>query len=70
MNNRINNNGYICPRCGSRDISEFDDFISCNKCNLDFDKKFLGVIDNENILSRQDLKGTVDVFDDDDEKNR
>lgn len=53
---------YKCPRCESEDILEFDNFISCYKCHLDFDKKFLGVINDENILAREELKGIFDTF--------
>ncbi|NVM35483.1 MAG: hypothetical protein HWN81_07795 [Candidatus Lokiarchaeota archaeon] len=62
MVNPVKRIKFLCPRCKSEDILEFDDFISCNKCDLDFDKEFLGVIDNENILSRQELKGIIDAF--------
>ena len=62
MDNPAKRIKFICPRCRSEDILEFDDFISCNKCDLDFDKDFLGVIDNENILARQELKGIIDAF--------
>lgn len=62
MDNSVKSFKFICPRCKSEDILEFDDFISCNKCNLDFDKEFLGIIDNENILARGELKGIIDAF--------
>ena len=62
MDNPVKRITFICPGCKSEDILEFDDFISCNKCDLDFDKDFLGVIDNENILARQELKGIIDAF--------
>jgi hypothetical protein len=46
-----------CPRCRSKDIIEYDDFIECPKCDLEFDKEFLGVIPDEDILARQELIG-------------
>ncbi|MFX1315693.1 MAG: hypothetical protein ACFE9T_07505 [Promethearchaeota archaeon] len=55
---------FHCPRCKSKEILEYDTFIECKKCNLEFDKKFLGKIDDENILSRQELKGFYESFDD------
>ena len=62
MDNPVKRITFICPRCKSEDILEFDDFISCNKCYLDFDKEFLGVNDNENILARKELKRIIDAF--------
>lgn len=62
MDNPVKRIKFICPRCKSEDILEFEDFISCNKCDLDFDKEFLGEIDNENILARKELKGIIDAF--------
>ncbi|MFX1411236.1 MAG: hypothetical protein ACFFA6_12880 [Promethearchaeota archaeon] len=55
---------FHCPRCKSKEIFEYDTFIECKKCNLDFDKEFLGKIDDENILARQELKGFYESFDD------
>ncbi len=60
--NRVNKIKYKCPRCKSEDILEFDNFISCNKCHLAFDKDFLGVINDENILAREELKVFFDAF--------
>lgn len=59
---------YKCPRCKSEHILEFDEFIKCSECDLDFDKEFLGVIDDENVLARQELKGIVDAFDEEEKK--
>lgn len=66
MHNRINRFNYRCPRCNSQDILEFEDFFSCNKCNLVWYKVILGEIDIENILARQELKGMCDAFNDED----
>lgn len=49
---------------------EYDDFISYNKCKLDFDKQCLEVINHENILTRQELKGFVDSFKEEEEKKK
>jgi hypothetical protein len=53
---------FHCPRCRSKDIIEYDDFIECPKCDLEFDKEFLGVIPDEDILSRQELIGISNTF--------
>ena len=54
---------YHCPACKSSDIIENEETIHCPKCNLDFYKKHLGVFDDENILSVQELGGVGDSFD-------
>ena len=53
-----------CPRCKSRDIVDHEDYITCLKCNLDFFKEFLGEINDENILAKQELEGFMDAFKD------
>ncbi len=65
-----NNNDRVfhCPACKNEDIIEFTDHIHCPICNLDYDKEFLGVMDDENMLSRQELGGIVNAFDDEDKK--
>jgi hypothetical protein len=54
---------YHCPACKSSDIIENEGTIHCPKCKLDFNKEHLGKIDDENILSVQELGGFVDSFD-------
>ena len=54
-----------CPVCHSEDIIEFDDYIHCLSCKLEFFTEFLGSdIDEENILSTQELKGFAESFSD------
>ncbi|MFX1411175.1 MAG: hypothetical protein ACFFA6_12550 [Promethearchaeota archaeon] len=60
---------YLCPRCGSKEIIIYEKFIECKDCNLEFDKKFIGVINNGNILARQEIKGFIDTYDDIDDYN-
>lgn len=60
---------YYCPRCKNEKIIDFNDFIHCPKCNLDFDKEFFDVVDDENMLSRQELGGFIDAFNDEKKKN-
>ncbi|MFX1364654.1 MAG: hypothetical protein ACFFCE_12770 [Promethearchaeota archaeon] len=62
MYKKVNKKKYKCPRCKSENILEFDTFITCNKCHLDFDKYHLGIIDDENILAHEELKGFFDAF--------
>ncbi|MFX1365819.1 MAG: hypothetical protein ACFFCE_00340 [Promethearchaeota archaeon] len=57
-----------CPRCGNAKIIDYFNLIYCPVCKLDFDKKFLGVFDNKNILSLQELGGIVGIFDENENK--
>ena len=50
---------YYCPICKSKDIIEYDEYIECPRCKLDFFKDSLGEIDDENRLSVQELDGFV-----------
>lgn len=54
---------YYCPRCKSRDIIEYETFIECPQCRLEFEKEFFGVVDDENMLARQEVMGFIDSFD-------
>lgn len=58
---------YYCPRCKSRDIIEYKNSIECPKCKLEFDKELFGVVDDENMLARQEVRGFLNSFEDEDE---
>jgi hypothetical protein len=52
-----------CPVCRSTDIIEYDEYIECLDCGLEFFKEFIeNEIDEENLLSEQELKGFADAF--------
>ena len=68
MSENKNSQIYHCPACKNEEIIESDKSIHCPHCKLDFEKEFLGVIDDENILSQQELGGIIDAFDDEDKK--
>jgi len=52
-----------CPNCHSREFIEYEETIECTHCGLKFFKDFLGnEIDEENILSDQELEGIFDSF--------
>jgi hypothetical protein len=53
---------YHCPRCKSSEVLEYDDFIECPKCLLDFDKGLFGKIPDDEMLSRQEMGGALDSF--------
>lgn len=53
---------YYCPRCQSREILEYSEFIECPKCRLDFDKDLFGKIPDKDILSRQEMVSILKPF--------
>lgn len=59
---------YHCPSCKSKEVIEYDEFIECTSCHLEFFKEGLDKIDDENQLSVQELKGIVKSFDEFKEK--
>ena len=57
------------PACGSEDIIDYGDLIECCRCGLEFFSESIdGEIDEENILSEQELKAFAETFDDDEKK--
>ncbi|MFX1569011.1 MAG: hypothetical protein ACFFCV_11670 [Promethearchaeota archaeon] len=63
-----NKKKYHCPRCKNENIVEFANYIHCPKCTRDFEKELLGTIDDEYILSRQEMGGFLDGFTDKEKK--
>lgn len=60
---------YRCPACGSDDVIDQGEVIECRSCRLEFFKEFLeDEIDEENLLSEQELKAFADAFDEDEKK--
>lgn len=54
---------YYCPRCQSDNIIEYDDYIECQECGRIFFKEDLDEdIDDENILSEDELKALSDAL--------
>ena len=53
---------YHCPRCQTFQVKELERTIYCFKCELTFDKKFIHLVDDEDILAYEELEGIVDVF--------
>ena len=52
-----------CPACKSDNIIEYEDYIECRDCKLDFFKEFLGKeIAEENLLSLKELEGITGAF--------
>ena len=64
---------FRCPACHSEDIIDHGELIECRGCGLEFFKEFIGSeINEENLLSEQELKAFTETFDElkDDEKRK
>jgi len=58
-----------CPACDSEDIIDYGDLIECGRCGLEFFKESIeSDIDEENLLSEQELKAFAKAFDDEEKK--
>ena len=56
---------YQCPACHSDDIIEFDEYIHCLNCNLEFFKESIdNHLDEEDLLSEEELQGISNAFSD------
>jgi hypothetical protein len=59
---------YYCPRCHTVEISEYEDTFECTKCKdnngfpLEFEKKFIGKIPDDEILALREQESFVDAF--------
>ncbi|MFW9782576.1 MAG: hypothetical protein ACFFFB_09875 [Candidatus Heimdallarchaeota archaeon] len=53
---------YHCPRCKTSKILEYDEFIECPKCLLDFDKQLFGKLPDDEMVSRQEMGAIFDSF--------
>ncbi|MFX0034254.1 MAG: hypothetical protein ACFE9I_01275 [Candidatus Hermodarchaeota archaeon] len=61
---------YYCPRCQSDNIIEYDDYIECQECGRIFFKEDLDSdIEDEDILSEDELEGFMDAFEELKDKN-
>ena len=60
-----------CPKCQSEDIIDYGDNFECSHCKSEFFKESLiSEIDEEDLLSEQELEGFVDTFDELKDKNK
>lgn len=59
---------YYCPRCGTKDISEYQDTFECKQCRdddgmpLEFDKKLIGKIPDKDIRSVREMVNFTGYF--------
>ncbi len=60
-----------CPNCQSEDIIDYGHYFECSHCKSEFFKEsFNSEINEEDILSEQELEGFVDTFDELKDKNK
>ena len=65
---KIMNINYYCPRCGTTEISEYKDTFECMKCRnnngvpLEFEKKFIGKIPDDEILAIREMASFTGAF--------
>lgn len=56
---------YRCPICHSDEIIEYETVIECPHCNRQWHKDFIsGDIEEDNILSDNELEGFLSAFGD------
>lgn len=53
---------YHCPQCKKTEFVDYGDTVECTTCLIEFDKKLLGKIPDDEILSRQEVHGILDEF--------
>jgi hypothetical protein len=59
---------YYCPRCGTTEISEYEDTFECIKCRdnnglpLEFEKKYIGKIPDDEILTLREKGSFTGAF--------
>ena len=53
---------YHCPLCKNTEFIDYGKTVECTTCLIEFDKKLLGKIPDDEILSTQEIKGVLDEF--------
>jgi hypothetical protein len=57
---------FRCPNCQSDEYIDYGELIECSHCGFEFFKEFLNSeIDEDNLLTDQDLEGFTESFQDD-----
>ena len=54
---------YYCPRCKTQNVIEHPETIECPNCLLEFDKKLIGVIPDNEILAHGEIDTLIGAFD-------
>ena len=53
-------NPFYCPRCKTSSIVEYPDTIECPDCFLEFNKNFIGVIPDDEILAIAEMDAIIE----------
>lgn len=53
---------YYCPRCKATSVIEYPDSIECPNCLLEYDKRHIGVIPDDEILTFGETSAFVGGF--------
>jgi hypothetical protein len=64
---------FRCPNCQSDEFIDYGELIECSQCGFEFFKEILDSdMEEENILSDQELEGLTEAFQDEfkDKKDR
>ncbi len=67
-NSTIMKTNYYCPRCHTTKISEYEDTFECTKCRdsngfpLEFEKKNIGKIPDDEILALREQGSIIGAF--------
>jgi len=51
-----------CPKCKKTEFIDYGETVECTTCLIEFDKKLLGKIPDEELLSRMEIGGVLDEF--------
>jgi len=53
---------FNCPRCGNKNVLDFDEIVECPVCGLSFTKEILKKIEEENILADEEIMELLKSF--------
>ncbi len=53
---------YHCPQCKKTEFIDYGETVECTTCLIEFDKKLLGKIPDDEILSREEMDGILGEF--------
>ena len=53
---------YYCPRCKTLEVIEYSNSIECPNCLLEFGKRQIGIIPDDEILAFGETGAFIDSF--------
>lgn len=53
---------FNCPRCGNKNVLDFDEIVECPECGLSFTKEILKKIEEENIIADEEIMELLKSF--------